>query len=336
MMLSHKCMAVIILALLVVSCGSKDDGGGGGGDSGCPKGSVDEVSRLTRVVRARIPCPESDFEVTQPSEVPDGTHVRARDGGKAKIDFESTGTCNLDQGGTGKVAHLETRSPAGALFDLIVGRSWCTLRRPSGTEVQGWVCAGVTVESTDPSSYFQALSTCDPDPVIEIAVYRGSAVATLESGQQIEIGEGEQLDVFPEVSIGIASFSAEDIEVFRTQAEQLGIEPTQPTSISVIPPEPPSNVERPTVDWLEKFTTVGVVTIGVWTGTEPLGFTYQWQGNCDAQGEGCLDIADATDDTLRVSDASACPFLRVVVTATNEFGSGSAASEPLALANCVE
>ena len=197
------------------------------------------------------------------------------------------------------------------------------------------MCAGVIVETTNVVSYLQARSACNPDPVIEIAVYRGSAFVTLENGEQLEVAEGEQLDIFPHPTIQTASFTAEEVHTFQTQARQMGIEITEPADTTpTLPLESPTNLRVPTVVWLEEFSSVRVATIGEWEGSEPISFRYQWQGDCDSDGEGCLDIDGATEDTFQFDDASPCPFVRVVVFATNEAGTASATSEPFDL-ECV-
>ena len=55
---------------------------------------------------------------------------------------------------------------------------------------------------------------------------------------------------------------------------------------------------------------------GIWTGTQPVVFTYQWQ-DCDAGGIVCTDIAGATNPTYTLAVGDIGSFVRVEVTATN-------------------
>ena len=75
-----------------------------------------------------------------------------------------------------------------------------------------------------------------------------------------------------------------------------------------------------------------VVQPGVWTGTtEPP--TYQWQ-RCDANGDDCDDIPNATQPTYLVTEADACSTLRVIETRTNANGTTTTVSEASALVPC--
>lgn len=65
-------------------------------------------------------------------------------------------------------------------------------------------------------------------------------------------------------------------------------------------------------------------TDGTW-GDAPTAFAYQWQ-SCDATGVTCTDIPAATAATYGVQPTDATHTLRVVVMATNRFGSATSTS----------
>jgi streptogramin lyase len=113
------------------------------------------------------------------------------------------------------------------------------------------------------------------------------------------------------------------VEVTASNAAGSASETSQ---ASVLIAGPPINTQRPA---LASFTpAVGVqdsATTGTWT-ESPSGFAYHWQ-LCNGSGEGCLDIAGAEASTYTPVSADAGHTLRVEVTATNEAGSGNAASE---------
>ena len=72
---------------------------------------------------------------------------------------------------------------------------------------------------------------------------------------------------------------------------------------------------------------------GVWAGTGPVDFTYQWL-RCDLDGTNCTDIAGATDEDYTLTSADADHGIRVEVTGTNAAGS-AAGTSPVAAVNAL-
>ena len=66
---------------------------------------------------------------------------------------------------------------------------------------------------------------------------------------------------------------------------------------------------------------------GTWSGTQPIGFAYQWR-RCDTGGGGCVDIAGATSASYLLVVADARATVRVLVTASNVAGWPSSACPP--------
>lgn len=79
---------------------------------------------------------------------------------------------------------------------------------------------------------------------------------------------------------------------------------------------PIANVVAPTMSG--SFAQGGTVTAstGVWTGSLPLTYTYQWQ-RCNSGGTSCVDIAGATSSSYLVIAADVAGTLKVRVTASN-------------------
>ena len=69
---------------------------------------------------------------------------------------------------------------------------------------------------------------------------------------------------------------------------------------------------------------------GSWSGSEPITYAYQWL-SCDAAGESCSEIPEATGPTLKLVSGLIGQTVEVLVTATNGAGSTSATSSPSSL-----
>jgi RHS repeat-associated protein len=65
--------------------------------------------------------------------------------------------------------------------------------------------------------------------------------------------------------------------------------------------------------------------VGVWRGIPSLSYGYQWQ-RCNAQGAECVNITGATGVTHTVASTDVKDTLRVIVTASNAYGSASSTS----------
>jgi hypothetical protein len=94
---------------------------------------------------------------------------------------------------------------------------------------------------------------------------------------------------------------------------------------AVVTAAPPRNTGAPSIAMTADTLTASP---GTWEGTlGPL--SYQWQ-RCDADGNGCVDIAGATAASRAIADADRGRRMRVLVTMTNAAGPTTAASAPSA------
>ncbi len=82
----------------------------------------------------------------------------------------------------------------------------------------------------------------------------------------------------------------------------------------------PENVIAPTVLGLDITGQTLTANEGLWTGTEPIGYAFQWQ-QCSKAGTECEDIAGQTKSTYVITNGDATHTLRVLVKATNVAGS---------------
>ncbi len=104
-----------------------------------------------------------------------------------------------------------------------------------------------------------------------------------------------------------------------TSAETLPVEAVLPTSI-----------RPPKILGLLKEGQLLSLEPGLWEGTLPIAYSYQWQ-LCNAVGEACENIAKATEPTLKLLASYIGGTLDVVVTAKNSVGESSRTSSPTGL-----
>ena len=88
----------------------------------------------------------------------------------------------------------------------------------------------------------------------------------------------------------------------------------------------PANTAAPTIsDTTPETGQTLTANNGTWTGDQPIVFTYRWL-RCNAGGNNCTEIPNATTQTYTVQNADIDNTLRVRVTGTNASGSSSAQS----------
>ncbi|HMS71487.1 MAG TPA: amidase domain-containing protein [Baekduia sp.] len=99
---------------------------------------------------------------------------------------------------------------------------------------------------------------------------------------------------------------------------------------SVVEALPPSNSVEPVLsgDAIDGQTLS--TDNGTWSGTPDLTYSYQWR-RCDASGESCSDIADATSADYTLTGDDIASTIRAQVTASNPGGEDSATSAASAL-----
>jgi hypothetical protein len=90
----------------------------------------------------------------------------------------------------------------------------------------------------------------------------------------------------------------------------------------------PQNTSLPSISGSARDGSTLSASTGGWANT-PTSYSYQWQ-QCDSSGGGCQPIAGATGTRYTVTSADIGQQLKVGVTATNSYGSGSATARPTA------
>jgi hypothetical protein len=88
----------------------------------------------------------------------------------------------------------------------------------------------------------------------------------------------------------------------------------------------PSNTSPPTISGTAQEGQTLKADAGTWSGTTPIDYSYQWR-RCGPAGANCRNIATATDNIYTVTSADVGNTLRVLVTAVNGDGAGTAQSK---------
>jgi hypothetical protein len=121
------------------------------------------------------------------------------------------------------------------------------------------------------------------------------------------------------------------IVVHVTASNSAGTSSRDSLPSAVIKPAPanaPVNTARPAISGSAFEGNPLTASNGTWNGATAT-YTYQWQ-RCDTAGAGCHSISDATSQTYTPTALDVGNTLRVVVTASNAFGSGSSISHQTA------
>src|SRR3954447_22387226 len=87
----------------------------------------------------------------------------------------------------------------------------------------------------------------------------------------------------------------------------------------------PQNSAAPTISGSPQVGQTLTASTGTWNSDTTPTYTYQWQ-RCDTAGNNCAAITGANAQTYTVTNDDSNKTLRVVVTARNSTGSGSATS----------
>jgi hypothetical protein len=108
------------------------------------------------------------------------------------------------------------------------------------------------------------------------------------------------------------------------------IDPTPATRTWTVnvPPPAPVNTGLPAISGSTSQGSMLTASTGTWNNA-PTGYTYQWR-RCDASGGTCGDILNATGTGYLTTASDVGKTIRVVVTASNTGGSGSATSNATA------
>src|SRR5947207_11538829 len=86
----------------------------------------------------------------------------------------------------------------------------------------------------------------------------------------------------------------------------------------------PSVVAPPSISGVVVVGATLTATTGAWSGS-PTSYAYQWR-RCDSAGASCVGVSGSTSSSYSLSSGDSGSTMRVVVTASNRYGSQSATS----------
>jgi hypothetical protein len=92
----------------------------------------------------------------------------------------------------------------------------------------------------------------------------------------------------------------------------------------------PSNTARPTISGTAADGQTLTASVGSWSGTAPISYSYRWQ-RCDSRGAGCRGLSGADKSTYKVTGDDIGHRLALRVAARNSSGNSAATSEPTAV-----
>lgn len=96
---------------------------------------------------------------------------------------------------------------------------------------------------------------------------------------------------------------------------------------AVVYARPPVGLSPPAIVGTAEEGQTLTAAVGVWDGTPPFSYTYQWQ-RCEAGGAECHDVPGATGSRHTIGPGAAGTTIRLSVTARNLGGRSSASSSP--------
>jgi hypothetical protein len=129
-------------------------------------------------------------------------------------------------------------------------------------------------------------------------------------------------------SFALRATSSDGVDFYSRQSGNTGLRPQ--LVVETVADGAPVATSPPTISGVAQAGQTLTASSGTWSGTQPISHAYQWQ-RCSSSGSGCGSVTGETAQTYDVAAADVGSTLRVVVTATNSAGSGSAASTPTAV-----
>jgi len=119
-------------------------------------------------------------------------------------------------------------------------------------------------------------------------------------------------------------------EATGKNAEGTAIGTSNPTAVITTTGGVPASTAPPKISGTATIGSTLTAATGTWVGDAPITYSFQWR-RCDAGGNACKDIGQATKSTFRITDKEAGSTIRIEVIAKNSRGTGTAFSEQTAV-----
>ena len=178
----------------------------------------------------------------------------------------------------------------------------------AGTTTQGQtLIASRGTWSHSPTSYAYQWRRCDSSGT-NCSVISGAA-------------SGSYILVFADVG--------STIRVVVTASNSHGSASATSSQTAAVAGLPPANTASPSISGTATQGQALSASNGSWSNS-PTSYAYQWR-RCDSSGSGCADISGATASSYTLAGADVGSTIRVVVTASNSYGSASATSAQTAV-----
>lgn len=123
----------------------------------------------------------------------------------------------------------------------------------------------------------------------------------------------------------VSGYVGSTVRLMETATNSAGSVSAVSEPTSIVAALLPSNTQLPSVGGLPQDGQQLLASVGSWSGTTPISYSYQWE-LCNGAGESCKNIEDAVEGALALVSDDVGSTLRVAVTATNSGGSTTATS----------
>ena len=211
-----------------------------------------------------------------------------------------------------------------------VAANWPTKVVYSGNEVGGSVYAGRTIDSAQPvnspvraayDAYANGSSIQSWDLTAVYHAVRPNDAALTEIGPGQNAIDGSGNDVFTTGAGNQDYLSLTNLGGLESSLESLL--DVLPSGTVTPPPVPVDNVPPSITGATSQGQTLTEIA-GSWSNS-PTSYTYQWQ-DCDSSGAHCKSISGATGQTYTLAASDVGSTIRVLETAHNSGGAGTAAT----------
>lgn len=244
---------------------------------------------------------------------------------------DASGASCADIAGATSSTYAVTSGDVGSTIRVVV-----TASNSQGTASVASSPTAVVAVAAPANSVAPAVSGSAVDTAVMTAssgTWSGAGPITYAYQWQSCVAPGSCVDIVGETSNSMSLASGDvgrTIRVRVTASNAGGSASAVSLETAPVAALAPANSSLPSVSGFATQTRLLSASIGSWTGTPTVSYTYQWR-RCDGSGAACSDIVGATASTYSLVVGDVAATVRVRVTATNAGGATSATSAPTAV-----